>query len=311
MTWIRVRGLISKVARTFRFRHYWGYICLMFRNDASAYYKYRNTKKIQAQGGDDDPSNPLWFNFGYWENARTHHKACSALARKVADIANLANGDEVLDVGFGFGDQDFLWMKEYNPNKITALNITTEQIQVAKRRCRLLALEDQINFQYGSATDIPFSNESFDKVLALECAFHFKTRDDFFREAFRVLHAGGQLALTDMLPLENDPNQRNLFRTWFDARCSGMPLANYYDRTEYAKRLYQNGFTNVQVISIRRHVYPGIRKIYAVAGKLGKRHIDTEITINDNDPFIEEAFAHFSRKGLGDYVLVAAEKPVN
>ena len=57
----------------------------------------------------------LYLNLGYWREARQLDEACDALAALVAETGGMGPGDEVLDVGYGFGDQDLYWMRRYRP----------------------------------------------------------------------------------------------------------------------------------------------------------------------------------------------------
>jgi hypothetical protein len=53
----------------------------------------------------------LYLNLGCWQEARTTDDACQALVHLVAAAAALGPRDRLLDVGFGFAEQDISWME--------------------------------------------------------------------------------------------------------------------------------------------------------------------------------------------------------
>jgi len=211
---------------------------------------------------------PLWVNLGYWRDVELCTldnytrwpelliQAQMNLAALLAETAKLVDGDEVLDCGCGYGDQDIFWLEKYKPRRIVGIEITKEQVRVASERIRLLNFEDRIDFRHASATKIPFSPKTFDVVLALQCAFHFETRETFLREAARVLRPGGRIAMADLFCTER-PNLSPLRRLNQNRyrRMYHVPSANLWTHDEYKATLERLGFQDISIVSIAEDVF--------------------------------------------------------
>lgn len=202
----------------------------------------------------------LYFNLGYWAAApSTFDAACEALADQLARAAEIHDGDTVLDAGCGFGDAALRWATEHPAQSVVGINITPLQGRIARERGRS-SPGAKVEVLSADATELPFRDGSIDVVLALESAFHFVTRENFFRDAFRVLRPGGRLATADMLPL---PRRRRgvlpqaVKNCLLDLAITVYPHQNVYDRDEYFRKLRACGFDDVRVRSIRDDVYPG------------------------------------------------------
>jgi SAM-dependent methyltransferase len=145
-------------------------------------------------------------HWGYWKNPQVatgtvedFAAAAERLSKEVYTIAGAKAGQRILDAGCGFGGTIASLNETFDSVNLTGLNIDPRQLSRAREKVRPRS-GNKIDFIEGNACAMPFPNESFDMVLAIECIFHFSSRSEFFAEARRVLKPGGTLAITDFVP---------------------------------------------------------------------------------------------------------------
>jgi SAM-dependent methyltransferase len=142
---------------------------------------------------------------------------------------------------------------------------------------------------------LEFPDCSFDNILCVEAAFHFNTRDSFYRHAFRVLKPGGYLVTSDMLGPKRWPG--------------AVPANALASPDEVAQRLASTGFKNVQVSDATEECWKAfsrhMRAWPAEQRKAGRIDVATYIAAVLFTGLFSSLF-HF---GVHYYLLTSAQKP--
>jgi len=107
-------------------------------------------------------------------------------------------GGAIADVGCGFGGTLKQISQSIGPITLHALNIDKRQLQMARDNIQpILKSSQTCEFTLGDACNLPYEDESLDRILAFESAFHFSSRKQFLEHSYRTLKPGGKLVLSD------------------------------------------------------------------------------------------------------------------
>ena len=173
-------------------------------------------------------------HWGVWDDPATYDgtpenyaRASERLTQMIIDKANIRSGQAILDTGCGFGGTIASINERISDATLVGLNIDARQLDRARKNVQPLS-GNTIEFVHGDACKMPFPDASFDNVFAVECIFHFPSREDYFAEVRRVLKPGGHLVISDYTPPDIlAPAIPLIFRTY------GAPALRVWGRLDY------------------------------------------------------------------------------
>jgi arsenite methyltransferase len=200
---------------------------------------YRQVAREEEAGLHFELGRPLALQLGYptdiLEAIPAQALASFAGVGYHFDLAALAAGEEVLDLGSGSGTDVFCAAVQVGASgRVVGVDFTDEQVAKAVRLCDRDGFS-QVDFIEARIDDLPFADASFDVVISNGVVNLSPVKHRVFAEAARVLRPGGRLAIADIVsgkPLK-ERTRRNV-ELWAACIAGAIPRHNYVQTIEAA-----------------------------------------------------------------------------
>jgi SAM-dependent methyltransferase len=176
-------------------------------------------------------------------------------------LAELHEGEVVLDLGSGGGIDVLLSAKRVGPNgKAYGLDMTDEMLTLARENQRRAGIGN-VEFLKGQIEAIPLPDTSVDVIIS-NCVVNLSgDKQKVIAEAFRVLKPGGRFAVSDVVVRgEIPPQVRQSMELWVGC------VAGALSEDEYQRLLEDAGFEQIGIEPTRTYEIEDAKAFLAGSG---------------------------------------------
>lgn len=194
---------------------------------------------------------------------------------ELASLAQLQPDHQLLDLGCGIGGTCRYLAATFGCHA-TGIDLTPSYIKTAQRLVELSRLADRIALHCGSALDLPFDDAAFDVVWTEHAQMNIADKQQFYREADRVLKPGGLLVFHDILagatselkfpvPWASDSSMSHLIAVdelWIMLTELGYDLDVWEDMSEPSRAFVATALDGIEP---QAELPPGALKLHGVS----------------------------------------------
>jgi ubiquinone/menaquinone biosynthesis C-methylase UbiE len=209
------------------------------------------------------PEEELRHEFNQWATAWRGEGMIEGhidVAEQIIERMQIQPSDRVLDLGCGIGWATRLMAERATDGAAVGVDISDEMIERARSHHQNPA---NVSFLNCPASDLPFKDNYFDKMLSIESLYYYPDPLAALRDVFRVLLGGGRAFFMVNLYVENQGSHHWVqklkvpvhllseaqYRTIFtDVGFRNVSTSRIYDRRPREALVKPNSFDNADQI---------------------------------------------------------------
>ena len=155
----------------------------------------------------------------------------------------MQSGQHVLDIGSGIGGP-----ARYIANTlgvtVEGIDLTPEFVEAAVEITEMVGMTERVSFQVGSATSIPFDDDTFDASTMLHVGMNISDKELLFSEIARVTKPNGSIVVYDVMRTGEDD-------LVFPMPWSSTPEYSFVDTTDAYTKAAENA--GLELLTVDDH----------------------------------------------------------
>lgn len=217
---------------------------------------YRDTENAYKDSW--DLNNSLAIHYGYWDD---HVSSFQESLIRMNEVMMIAAGikptDWVLDAGCGVGGSS-IFLASMLGCRVTGITLSERQREQATANAKKKDIGDLVDFKVMNYAATDFPDASFDVVWGCESICYADDKEQFIKEAYRLLKPGGRLVVADGFVSVFENNDNTIIRNWLDGW-----LVNYLETPERFTQFMSNtGFKEITCRNISKQASHSARRLY-------------------------------------------------